>query len=215
MSQKPIQGAKPGRADAKPSRLEQGAHPKEPAAALPAIRPPRPMLLDYLLILLGLAVSTYLTRIDPLPVEAREMAADPRLRTAVSYLPDVMRLPEGVLLLGPLFLVTQFVTGRRQGLTSIEWLWLLSWLGVVALSGLTAWKTVIVLPANVLPYLTLVPRLWYVILVPSMAVLGVVLRVLSLFSRRPAPWTHSFGLALLVWPVLPLVGILAVARFQA
>lgn len=173
------------------------------------------MLPDYLLVLLGFALSTYLTRIDPLAVEARDMVADPRLRTAATYLPDVMRLPEGVLLLGPLFLVTQVVAGRRQGLTSIEWLWLLSWLGVAALASLTAWKTAVVFPAAVLPYLALAPRLWYVILVPSMAVLGVALRVLGLFSRRPAPWTHSFGLALLVWPVLPLVGILAVARFQA
>jgi hypothetical protein len=186
-----------------------------PAPPPPPPRLSRPNLVDYFLLLLGFALSAFLTHVGPLPVEAQEFVAHPRLRAAVSHLPDVMRLPEGVLLLGPLFLVTQFVTGRRQALTSIEWLWLLSWLGVVALSGLTAWKYVIPFPDAVLPYIALVPRLWYVILAPSMAVLGVVLRLLSLFSRRPAPWTHSFGLALLVWPVLPLIGILAVARFQA
>jgi hypothetical protein len=213
MSQKPVQSARQAHGDPNAFAVQHGEQPKN-AAAPPAPRPSRPLLVDHLLILLGVALSTYLCRIDPLLVEAREVVANPRLRTAVSYLPDVMRLPEGVLLLGPLFLVGQFVTGRRQGLTSIEWLWLLSWLGVVGLSGLTAWKAVVVFPDAVLPYLALVPRLWYVFLVPSMAALAVVVRVLSLFSRRPAPWTHSFGLALLVWPVPPLVAIVAVARFQ-
>ena len=187
---------------------------KPAPAPPPPPRPSRPTLVDYFLLVLGFALSTYLTRVGPLPVEAREIVADPRLQTAVTYLPDVMRLPEGVLLLGPLFLITQFVMGRRQGLTSIEWLWVLSWLGVVVLSGLTAWRNVIPFPDAVLPYIALVPRLWYVLLVPSMAALAVVLRLLGLFSRRPAPWTYSFGLVLLVWPVLPLAGILAVARFQ-
>ena len=62
-------------------------------------------------------------------------------------------------------------------------------------------------------YVLLVPRLWYVILVPSMAALAVVLRLLSMFSRQAAPWTHSFGLVLLAWPVLPLAGILTTANF--
>ena len=56
------------------------------------------------------------------------------------------------------------------------------------------------------------PWLWYVILVPSMAGLGVVLRLLGVFSRRPAPWTHAFGLALLAWPVLPLAGVLTMGN---
>ena len=167
--------------------------------------------MDYFLVLLGFALSIYLARIAPLPVEARDPAADPRLRTAVSYLSDFMRLPEGVLLLGPLFLVIQWAAGRKQGLTSIEWLWVLSWFGVAILTGLAAWKNA--LPDLAPSLIGRLPWLWYLILVPSMAGLGVVLRLMGLFSRRPAPWTHSLGLALLVWPLLPLAGVLTMGRF--
>ena len=40
-----------------------------------------------------------------------------------SFLPTVMRLPEGVLLLGPVFFLLQVILGRRQGPTGAEWLW--------------------------------------------------------------------------------------------
>ena len=143
-----------------------------PQAALP-LPPLRPVFIDYWLIVLGFALSAYLAHIAPLPVEARDPAADPRLRTAISYLSDLMRVPEGVLLLGPPFLAVQWLRGRRQGLTSIGWLWVLSWFGVAILTGLAAWR-------NAFPDLTpsviaRLPWLWYLILVPSMAGLGVVL----------------------------------------
>ena len=48
----------------------------------------------------------------------------------------------------------------------------------------------------------------------SMAVMAVVFKVLTLFSRRPAPWTHSFGAALLLWSGLLAGAILAVGRFK-
>ena len=34
---------------------------------------------------------------------------------------------------------------------------------------------------------------------------GQLLAAAALLSRRPQPWTHHFGLALLIWPLLPLV----------
>ena len=33
--------------------------------------------------------------------------------------------------------------------------------------------------------------------------------VTDLFTRLRKPWTHAFGLVLLIWPVLPLLGLLA------
>ncbi len=211
MSQKPVPGAKKGRGEANPFPFGQAEGRQAVPAAPPPSPPLRPTFIDYFLIVLGFALSAYLARIAPLPVEARDAAADPRLRTAISYLSDFMRLPEGVLLLGPLFLVGQWARGRKQGLTSLEWLWVLSWFGVAILTGLTAWRNAF--PGLAPSVIGRLPWLWYLILVPSMAGLGVVLRLLGMFSRRPAPWTHALGLALLVWPVLPLAGVLTVGKF--
>jgi hypothetical protein len=208
MSQKPAQSAAKGRTDPSPFPFQQGDDGQ--AAPAPAPRPSRPHLLDYFLLLLGFGLSILLARLSPLPVEALETVADPRLRSAVSYLPDLMRLPEGVILLGPLLFALQFLVGRRQGLTSIGWLWAFSWLGVLVLTGLLAWRHFF--PESAPPVIARAPWLWYMILAPSMAALAVVLGLLSLFSRRPAPWTHTFGVALLVWPVPPLVVILALAK---
>ncbi|HVS36315.1 MAG TPA: hypothetical protein VMS17_12160 [Gemmataceae bacterium] len=171
----------------------------------------RATFLDYLLILLGVALSVYLVRIGPLHVEAREAGADLRLRTVVTYLPEFMRLTEGVILIGPLLLAIQWLRGRKQGLTSIEWLCVLSWFGAAILAGLEGWRNAF--PDWAPPWSGRLPWLWYLIVVPSMAGLGLVMRLLGLFSRRPAPWTHALGLALLVWPVLPLAAVLAVGKF--
>jgi hypothetical protein len=56
-------------------------------------------------------------------------------------------------------------------------------------------------------------KLWYLIFVPSMAGLAVVLGLAGLLRRGPAPWTHTFGVALILWPVAPLAGILAFGKF--
>ena len=209
MSQKPPQAASKVRA-APDLAFDQDAPSQKPA---PAPSPSRPNLVDYFLLLLGFALSVYLTRVGPLPIQAKDFVSDPRLRQVVPYLSDLMRLPEGVLLLWPIFLLLQRMLGRKQGLTSIEWLWVLSWVGVAVLGSLSAWKNSIGFSDWLLPYLALAPRLWYVILVPSMAAMAVVLWLMSLFSRQAAPWTHAFGLALLTWPVAPLVVVLTAANF--
>ena len=187
-------------------------------APLPAPPPPppsRPSLADYFILLIGFSLSIYLARLGPLPVEARDFVADPRLRLAVaSLLSDFMRLPEGVILLGPFFLASQWVRGRRQGLTAVEWLWVLSWPGVFVMTGLTAWRAVTGWPDALEPYLAMVPALWYAILATTMAALALAFRLLALFSRRPAPWTHSLGTALLLWSGLLAAAVLAVGRFK-
>jgi hypothetical protein len=100
----------------------------------------RPTLVDYYLLLLGCGLSLYLTRLGPMPAAAEESRTDPGLREFVALLPEAMRLPEGVLLLWPVFLALQRLRGRRQGLTFGEWLWVLAWLGTALLTGLSAWE---------------------------------------------------------------------------
>jgi hypothetical protein len=173
----------------------------------------RPTLADYCLLLLGCGLSLYLIRLGPMPAAAEESRTDPGLREVVALLPETMRLPEGVLLLWPVFLALQRLRGRRQGLTFGEWLWVLAWLGTALLTGLSAWERWGTLPEFAQPY-TAKPRLlWYVLLVPSMAALAGVLALGGLLRRVPAPWTHTCGLALVLWPVAPLAGILLLGKF--
>jgi probable H4MPT-linked C1 transfer pathway protein len=174
----------------------------------------RPTLLDYLLLLLGCGVSLYLVRLGPLWVEPGEHVTGPVLAEIVAtFLPTVMRLPEGVLLLGPVFFVLQVVLGRRQGPTGAEWLWVLAWLGTALLTGLSAWARTDTVPEVIQPYVYKPLLLWYLIFVPAMAALALVLAVLGLASSVPKPWTHQLGLALILWPALPLGAIFTLGNF--
>ena len=69
-----------------------------PSAALT-----RPTLVDYLLLLAGVGLSLYLMDLSPFGVDATDNISDPGLRAAIPFLPRLLRLPEGVILLLPLF----------------------------------------------------------------------------------------------------------------
>jgi hypothetical protein len=171
----------------------------------------RPNLVDFLLVLAGASLSLYLMQLGPLRAEA-PTDVEVRLRLFVAFLPGPLRLCEGIVLLWPLFFSLQRLLGRAQGLTGGEWLWVFSWLGVALLTGLSAWDTLGELPSFLQPH-AIRPRIfWYMVFVPVMAVVAVVLALLGLLSRTPRPWTHSFSLALMIWPALPLAAILALGR---
>jgi hypothetical protein len=170
-------------------------------------------MLDYWLLLLGCGLSLYLMRLGPLAAAADDSRTDPALRAFVARLPDLMRLPEGVFLLWPLFLALQRVRGRKLGLTFGEWLWVLAWLGTAFLTGLSAWQKWGTLPELVQPYAVKSRLVWYIVIVPAMAAFAGLLTLGGLLRRVPAPWTHSCGLALMIWPVAPLSGILLLGKF--
>ncbi len=44
----------------------------------------------------------------------------------------------------------------------------------------------------------------YALAVLSLGVIALLVTLLDLVGRWPRPWTHRFGLVLLVWPALPL-----------
>ncbi len=171
----------------------------------------RPTVVDYLLFLAGAGLSLYLIELSPFTVEAIDTVNAPVLRTAVSFLPRLLRLPEGVILLLPLFLLFQLPRGRREGLTAVEWLWLLSWFGTVLLTLLAACDHFNLLPEFVQTKLLLVRFVWYVGF--ELAIAGVAGLLLVVGFFRPArPWTHQLGLALALWPVAPLAGILTLTK---
>ncbi len=172
----------------------------------------RPCFVDYLFLLAGVGLSLYLMQLAPIRA-APDESGDRRFAAVIAFLPSLMRLPEGVILLLPLFFATQWRT-RTGGLTLGEWLWLLAWVGIALITALTAWEAVAGLPSWLAPHAVKPRLLWYALFAPAMALLAILFLIVSLF-RPPAPWTQSMGLALLLWPAGPSLAVLMLGRFQA
>ena len=181
--------------------------------ALIAVAPSRPTLLDYVLFLAGGSLSLFLMSFSPLLVKPSHDNWPASLNEFIAFLPAAMRLPEGIVLMGPLFYVTQLVRRRAWALTSLEWLWAISWLGVVVLAAVAAWHRSGTMPEFLEPYAAMPRKLWYLIFVPSMGALAAVLGIVGMVRRAAVPWTHTFGMVLLVWPAAPLLGIFSLAKF--
>jgi hypothetical protein len=177
--------------------------PAAPAKPLPEAS--RPRFLDYLLILLGLAASVFLGELSGLQARAAQPATSPLDGALERVFPKLLLLPLGVVLLWPLFFLSQKILGRKRELTWAEWLWGLAWLGSLVLA---AWL--------VLHGLSSMPEFMaaekfkngvlfaYVLFVLSMGGLAALLFLVGIVGSRALPWTHTFGLALLMWPLLPL-----------
>jgi hypothetical protein len=178
----------------------------------------RPNVVDYFFLFVGSSLSLYLMSLDPIAVQAKSTVENAFAREAVGLLPLPMRLTEGVVLMWPFFLVSQWLTGRSQGLTSGEWLWVLAWIGLALLTGLAAWEHYASqsIPEALKPlFQNYRPRhLWYLIVVPSMGVLALLFGLLGALGRGQTPWTHPFSLVLVIWPALPLGGILLLGDFK-
>jgi hypothetical protein len=176
--------------------------------------PSRPTLVDYVFLLAGSSLSLYLLNLGPLLVQPNRDNLSPHLQAVLAFLPALMRVPEGILLLGPIFFLTQLGRRRGQGLTALEWLWAISWLGIALLTALAFWERSGTLPEVMHSYAALPRQLWYLIFVPSLAVLAAILGVLGMLGRGASPWTHTFGLVLLLWPIAPLLCILSLGKFM-
>lgn len=174
--------------------------------------PTRPYLFDYWFLLAGFGLSLYLMDLNPMTVEPLDALSNPVWRAWVMFLPRLMRLPEGVVLFFPIFFLPQFVLGRRQEITSGEWLWILTWLGTAALTCLAVFRHVVGFPEWLDPYTYTVRWIWHLGFGMAMALLALLLIGYGLIRRRPMPWTHGLGLVLVLWPILPLIGILALTK---
>jgi hypothetical protein len=172
-------------------------------AASPS-QPLRPTLVDYLFLLAGASLSLYFMQISSLTASPGDSAPP-----ALLFLPGAMRVGEGIILLWPVFFVTQRLRGRKEGLTAAEWLWVISWIGIAVLTVVAAVDAGGGLSESLQKYAAAARKLWYYIFAPVMAGLAVLLGLAGLLRRGQAPWTHTFGIALILWPVVPLAGILA------
>jgi hypothetical protein len=186
--------------------MSQKASPYLPSA------PPRPYLLDYLLLLVGFSLSLYLMDLSPLAVEPADQVAQPALRAWVVFLPRLMRLPEGVILFFPVFFVLQKILLRRQAITSGEWLWMIAWLGTAGLTCIAAFRQLVGLPDWLDSLWTVVRWVWYFGFGAALAATALLLALYGVVRRAPMPWTHTLSLALMLWPIPPLVGILLLTK---
>jgi hypothetical protein len=171
----------------------------------------RPGPFDHLLILAGAALSIHLMRLAPI-VATPSQPLDPRLGEFFAFLPTLMRLPEGIILLWPVFLVSGWFS-RGEGLTAGEWLWLLSWVGLLLITALTAWEVLLGLPEALVPHAAKPRLLWYMIVAPGLGGLAVLVLIASLFRSTPPPWTHWLALALVLWPAAPVLLVLIGGQF--
>jgi hypothetical protein len=174
--------------------------------------PPRPYLLDYFLLLVGFSVSLYLMELSPLTVEPRDEVTHHVARAWVVFLPLLLRVPEGIILFLPVFFLLQFVMLRKHEITSGEWLWIIDWMGTTALTGVAAYRHEFGLPEQLETYWPTARWVWYLGFGAAMAALAALATLYNLIRRAPMPWTHGLGLALVLWPVVPLVGILLLTK---
>jgi hypothetical protein len=182
---------------------------RAPTAPVPVSRP---SFVDYFLILAGVALSLFLADFSGLQVRPKPAAPPNVERFLLPLLPRLLYLPLGVILLWPCFYCTQWVLGRKQGLTFGEWLWGIAWLGSLALLGWHAWLTWGEPPGFLNDPAYRPPIVWFFAVVPVMALLALFLWLVDLIARWRQPWTHTFSLVLALWPLAPLGAVLPWGR---
>ena len=165
-----------------------------------------PALFDFLLLLLGAGVSTALAGVTGLRMVLPENASGPAWQNLRDVLPTALFLPVGVILCWPIFYTTQWLRGRRPGLTAGEWLLGLAWLAALAFTGWSAGKGAGILPGffaedDFKKYAVL----GYILFMLSMGALAVAIWLIGLVGRWQQPWTHTLSLALMIWPAAPLL----------
>lgn len=182
------------------------ASPTDARAAPP---PTRPRLLDYALICVGVSLSAVLAEFAEVTASVSDTSPSLLIQVFLKTFAFQLFLPVGIILFWPVFFGTQRVFGRQQPLTMGEWLWGLSWLGCLFLVGYLAWKGLGDPPAFLggADFKQKVV-MGYVLGTAAIGTLAALLTLLSLLTIwKPQPWTHTFGLVLLMWPLVPLTGL--------
>ncbi|MCI0681772.1 MAG: hypothetical protein L0Y71_06685 [Gemmataceae bacterium] len=177
-------------------------HPMPPDRPLAS----RPGLIDYLLIWLGVGVSALFARMTGLRMVLPEGDPGPAWQALCEVLPALLLLPVGVILFWPIFYTTQWLCGRRSGLTAGEWLLGLAWLGALAFAGWAVGKGTDALSGFLVEdAFKRHAVLGYILFMLSMGALAVLIWLVGLIGRWQQPWTHTLSLALMLWPAAPLL----------
>lgn len=176
----------------------------KPSPAPPAV-PSRPRAFEYFLILLGIFFSALLAFWSQVHVSFEPDVAGTFERGLEPAVLLMLFLPVGIMLLWPVFYLVQKLMGRKQGLTSGEWLWGLAFLASILVAVIILWRAL----ASPPEFLTAAGfqknfLMAYVLYSLGMAAVALVIFLIGLVGRWVTPWTHTFGLVLLLWPLAPL-----------
>lgn len=170
-----------------------------PAVAPRTIPVSRPRVVDYFLMLCGVALSLLLGEWSGLKTRPSADPPDTVVRAIAAIHPYLFFLPLGLLLLWPIFYMTQRIVGRRQPMSAAEWLWGLAWLADLVVIGWILWQAFGTPPDVKRAMIT-----GYIIFVATAAALALAIGLVDLVGRWPQPWTHHFCLVLMIWSVLPV-----------
>ncbi len=170
---------------------------------------PPPTRLDFFLIFLGVALSLYLVELAGYQTAKLEHAPAEVPAEVLKVLPTLPFLPLGVQLFWPVFYTGQRLRGRPATLSPAEWLWGVAWLASLALVVWVVWQTFPDAPKEVREDARQPVLVGYAVALLALAAVALLLNVLDLFQRDRRPWTHGCGLALLIWPALPFLALLA------
>ncbi|MCI0464457.1 MAG: hypothetical protein L0Z62_46585 [Gemmataceae bacterium] len=185
------------------------AAPRAPAPGRAPVTPSRPLWFDFVLILAGFWLSLLLT--DMSGFQAERTADTPTWigTLLLRSLPYALLFPVGLLLLWPLFYLTQRLGGRDQPLSAGEWLWGVAWLGAVTFTIWIVWQAYGTPPDFLKPD-TFKGQAFvgYAVGVLALGAVALLIGLIDLFGRWGQPWTHHFCLALTMWPALPLGALL-------
>jgi hypothetical protein len=179
-----------------------------PAAQIQASPPlavSRPRLFDYGLIWVGVGVSAVLAELSGLRARS-PTPPGPGLEACLRAVPFLLLLPVGVILCWPLFYLSQWVLGRRHGLSAGEWLLGLAWLGALGFSFWIVGRGASSLPEPLTSDAAKQTVVFgYILTMLSLGALAVVVALIGMIGRWPQPWTHTLSITLLVWPAAPLL----------
>lgn len=189
-----------------PLFIDRAPRPTKPRL-VPAPRP-RPLWLDFFLILLGCAISLLLTNLSHF--HAHPTSETPaEVLPLLPLLPQLLFLPVGILLFWPIFYLTQRLSGRKYSLTAGEWLLGVAWLAAVTLTGWICWQAWGTPPEAFQPE-NFAKHVFvgYAVGVLALASFALIIGLIDMIGRWGQPWTHHLCLALVMWPGLPLLALL-------
>ncbi len=178
-----------------------------PVAHSPVETANRPGVIDYFCLCAGVVVSLGLAQWSGLYIMPAEHAPAPGNfeRLLDSLIPFAALLPVGIVLFWPIFFLTQLISGRRQGVSSAEWLLWTSWLLFIVLAVWLAFKNNPKMPAGLATEeVKALVLMSYILYMVSMAALALVLWLIDLFMRYRQPWTQALTIVLMVWTLVPI-----------
>ncbi|MGF1581657.1 MAG: hypothetical protein ACFCD0_20200 [Gemmataceae bacterium] len=162
-----------------------------------------PIWIEYLVLLCGCGLSLWLTEILGLKVDESSQEASWK-----RSLPLLLFFPVGLVSVWPVLFSIGRIRGRSKRLTLVEGLWGVLWLfDVLLIATICVYANVDWSEFDVVEKddVKSIGRGLLVIVGALSVVAGIVFALIGrIFSGHKA-WTHHFGIAMLLWPAIPIL----------